>query len=411
MPDTSKLSDYFVAAGAKTLMDTEVNPEVSNGHELQGIARFRQFLGQGAERETLPVNYVWLEDDEAPVSIGLTATWYDSRKNQAGRSAEYRFYYPPEAEDVVYKAQAGDTLILCQPRSGPLLALFCRAESSVERQLLWLFDLPHPNGAAISERDLRKDTGRDLNLVGRYILELLEIEVVATEERLLEKLLETFGARFPPTRQLSQFARDNMPDVDGRLDPDGTLMAWMELEERLFMTLEKHIVGERLLSGFFRDGQPDVETFVKFSLGVQNRRKSRAGWAFGNHIEALLRRHDLAFTREATTEKRSGPDFLFPGEANYHNEGWPAERLTMLAAKTSCKDRWRQVLTEADRIAEKHLLTLEPSISVRQTSEMRKERLQLVVPSPIHETYLESQKPQLMSVAQFIELVRLRQKT
>ena len=43
----------------------------------------------------------------------------------------------------------------------------------------------------------------------------------------------------------------------------------------------------------------------------------------------------------------------------------------MLAAKTSCKDRWRQVLAEADRIRTKHLLTLEPAISKIQTAEMR----------------------------------------
>jgi hypothetical protein len=183
----------------------------------------------------------------------------------------------------------------------------------------------------------------------------------------------------------------------------------MELEERLFMTLEKYIVGQRLVTGFMRNGEPDVETFVKYSLGVQNRRKSRAGWAFGNHIEALLQINGVAFTREANTEKRAGPDFLFPSEADYHNQKWPAERLTMLAAKTSCKDRWRQVLAEADRIQEKHLLTLEPGISLRQTSEMRKEKLTLVLPNKIHETYLDEQKKELMDIAEFIKLVTERQ--
>jgi len=81
----------------------------------------------------------------------------------------------------------------------------------------------------------------------------------------------------------------------------------------------------------------------------------------------------------------------------------------MLAAKTSCKDRWRQVLAEADRIGEKHLLTLEPGISLGQTNEMRKERLQLVVPKSIHETYLDTQRFELMAVQDFIVLAKGRQ--
>ena len=60
-----------------------------------------------------------------------------------------------------------------------------------------------------------------------------------------------------------------------------------------------------------------------------------------------------------------------PGIDEYRQEGVPTELLTFLGEKTSCKDRWRQVLSEADRITNKHLLTLEPGISKNQTDEMR----------------------------------------
>lgn len=36
----------------------------------------------------------------------------------------------------------------------------------------------------------------------------------------------------------------------------------------------------------------------------------------------------------------------------------------MLGAKTTIKERWRQVLEEANRIERKHLITLEPAVSV-----------------------------------------------
>ncbi len=78
----------------------------------------------------------------------------------------------------------------------------------------------------------------------------------------------------------------------------------------------------------------------------------------------------------------------------------------MLAAKTSSKDRWRQVLAEADRINPKHLLTLEPSISVAQTTEMQASELQLVIPRPLFETYGPNQQGWLMDFKSFLDLVR-----
>jgi len=55
------------------------------------------------------------------------------------------------------------------------------------------------------------------------------------------------------------------------------------------------------------------------------------------------------------------------------------ESLTLV---TTCKDRWRQVINEADRIPEKHLFTLQPTISKNQLREMTDEKVHLVVPSP-----------------------------
>lgn len=84
----------------------------------------------------------------------------------------------------------------------------------------------------------------------------------------------------------------------------------------------------------------------------------------------------------------------------------------MLGVKSTCKDRWRQVLSEADRIREKHLLTLEAAISNYQMQEMQERNLQLVIPESIHETYSEvqRQREKLMSIDNFIEMVSFRQR-
>lgn len=85
------------------------------------------------------------------------------------------------------------------------------------------------------------------------------------------------------------------------------------------------------------------------------------------------------------------------------------ERLTLLGAKSTCKDRWRQVLAEADRIEHKHLLTLEAAISTTQTQEMQDKKLQLVIPKEIHATYTPEQQNWLMPVVTFLELVQSRE--
>jgi len=125
-----------------------------------------------------------------------------------------------------------------------------------------------------------------------------------------------------------------------------------------------------------------------------------------NHFSKILDILEITYAAEATTEKKRAADFLFPGETAYQDTSFPAENLTILAAKTSCKDRWRQVLSEADRIKDKHLLTLQPGISVGQTDEMREKRLSLVIPESIHPSYRPEQTRQLMSLADFISLVQ-----
>jgi len=182
-------------------------------------------------------------------------------------------------------------------------------------------------------------------------------------------------------------------------------MAWMEKEEILFRTPEKHLIANRLRKGF----DNDVEGFLSFSLSVQNRRKSRVGLALENHLEDIFRACTVRYQRSATTEGRARPDFLFPGEAQYKDQSFYSNRLTMLGVKSTCKDRWRQVLAEAARIDRKHLLTLETSISTNQTDEMKANHLQLVIPRSLHNTYSNVQKTWLLDLAGFIHTIRERQ--
>ncbi len=224
-------------------------------------------------------------------------------------------------------------------------------------------------------------------------------------------MLEKFKGKFPATRDFSAYARSTLKDLDARAEPDLVIMTWMEREEILFRTLERYLIADRLSKGFAGEVNAgvDVDGFLSFSLSVQNRRKSRVGLALENHLELLFVENGLRYARTAVTENKAKPDFLFPGVAEYHNPAYDSLKLTMLGVKSTCKDRWRQVLAEADRIDNKHLLTLETSISTHQTDEMASKCLQLVLPRGLHQTYTPAQQAWLMDVTAFTELVRARQ--
>ncbi len=78
----------------------------------------------------------------------------------------------------------------------------------------------------------------------------------------------------------------------------------------------------------------------------------------------------------------------------------------MLGAKTTCKDRWRQVLAEANKIKRKHLITLQPAISEDQTTEMKDKNLQLIVPQSLHPTFTKNQQKWLITFSDFVQEIK-----
>ena len=151
-----------------------------------------------------------------------------------------------------------------------------------------------------------------------------------------------------------------------------------------------------------------MEDFLRYSKSVHNRRRARAGLGFENHLRAIFLGHSLRFSFKKRTEEKAEPDFLFPGLDEYSDPGFDEARLTMLAAKTTCKDRWRQVLQEAARIDRKHLCTLEPAISRAQLAEMSSVLLTIVAPAEIVPTYDVPPGYQVLSLSEFIRLVKQR---
>ena len=402
------LSEYFVGVIAKRLSAVEVDPETSNQHEFNGVMPMKRLLG--LERlENQPTRFVWFGDENEGFSEDTHITWYDARELHPTRS-EHRLYF--KSNLVMERASAGDLLIIARRPAGEFMIIVVAGESTEENQLIWLFGLSVQElGTPFTYQDIENGDDRQVGFAARFILEELGIEIEEPEADRLDKLLEPFGNVFPTTAEFSELARKAFPDVDPRDDPDMALLAWINQELRLFRFMEKRVVSGRLRAGFLDGQDVDVDGFVEYSLKVQNRRKSRAGHALEHHLEEIFRVLALKYDRQAVTEHKSKPDFLFPGAVEYHDKKFPVTGLSMLGVKSTCKDRWRQVLSEAARIPDKHLLTLERNISENQTNEMRANRLQLVLPSELHHTYTDAQQTWLMDIRGFVDQVRKQQRS
>ena len=399
------LSSLFVGAVAKRLTLVETITERSNQHEFQGVQRLRQLLGDG-DRKQIPTRFIWLSDEEGSFTDEGFLSWSNVRKGKP-RAPEFHLYY--STNTVTETMSVGDLLIIALHRDGSLLAIITPAAGTTQNQLLWLFGLEHPENQNLTIQHLDATHDTELGFVARYVLDELAIEPEEPEAAHLDQLIDPFGLVFPKTRAFSALARASLPEVSAADDADGALVDWLDREEQLFRRLERRIVAERVSDGFHASGLVDVDGFLAFSLSVQNRRKARAGQALENHLEAVFEAQEIRYTRGAETENRNKPDFLFPGVAEYRLADFPTNRLTMLGAKSTLKDRWRQVLSEAERIDQKHLLTLEPGISENQTNEMRAKSLALVVPRRLHGTFKPAQQEWLLDLTAFLAVARERQ--
>lgn len=212
--------------------------------------------------------------------------------------------------------------------------------------------------------------------------------------------------KFPDTKLMASGAREcynkayNVDEDLLKTSPDDILLNWIDTEFKLFRYMEEKVYSEIISQPF-----PNVDSFVKIANEVLNRRKSRAGKSLEHHLADIFTRNRLYFEEQAITEDKKKPDFIFPNGECYHNMRFPADKLVVLGAKTTCKDRWRQVLTEADRVDVKYLFTLQQGISKNQLKEMHDARLTLVVPHKYIPSFPIEYQNEIKDLSGFIHMV------
>lgn len=240
------------------------------------------------------------------------------------------------------------------------------------------------------------------------------VSPAAQEMRLISQFIEELNDQdieFPNSVRMSEAARNICDTAYDHIEfaitnPDTKIIDWTNVEYNLFKAIEYSRYSQVLNNGFH-----SVDDFINMANQVLNRRKSRAGKSLENHLSDLFKRNELCFDSQVVTEGNKKPDFIFPSSKAYQaacrNE-FPKNKIIFLAAKTTCKDRWRQILNEADLLRDgpKYLCTLQQGISVNQMEEMQKENVTLVVPEKYIGTYPRQCQDQIWSLKRFIEHVK-----
>lgn len=234
------------------------------------------------------------------------------------------------------------------------------------------------------------------------------------EQTAEDKLLQCFLAfinslkvEFPATIELATNARNCYNEahyITSKLiqaNPDKEILNWLDAEFQLFKMLENNRYSQRIQTPF-----STVEELVETANTILNRRKSRAGKSLEHHLAGVFSIFQLDYTTQAVTEDNKKPDFLFPNVDAYLNPKFDGEKLVVLASKTTCKDRWRQVLNEADRVRTKHLFTLQQGISKNQLQEMYKYNVCLVVPKPFVKYFPPEYRERILTLDTFVDYVQ-----
>lgn len=248
-----------------------------------------------------------------------------------------------------------------------------------------------------------------------------EIAAKASEDRVLDHVeqavlawragtLEAFArahAVIPGTSQMAMMAQAAFLEANGMssLDPfameapgDAVMQISRDIEYRLFrdfelrarsMELVRIVLGmdctgmsvERALRALITEF-PRID---KVLLSAAQQRKSRAGKSFELHIERMLKDGRVPYEAQVVIESKKRPDFVMPDFRLYSDTGRARKEALVLSAKTTLRERWKQVHGEI-RDCDLYLATVDENVAASAISEMGEEGIVLVVPESLKDS-------------------------
>lgn len=139
-------------------------------------------------------------------------------------------------------------------------------------------------------------------------------------------------------------------------------------------------------------------------LSAAQQRKSRAGYSFEHHIEAMLADGAVPFEKQVVLEAKKRPDFILPSKALYSDPARHHDEALVLSAKTTLRERWKQVGGEM-RDCDLYLATVDENIAGNAIVDMASQGIRLVVPESLKNSDTTEYKAQasVLSFKDFFE--------
>lgn len=346
------------------------------------------FPSVASSRDLNPRRSFDVSIDSHGVSTKGTAIWYNNHVVTAGTRNETRITgWGGRASPILDPDSTGSLCVFAFLRLGEGDATACRvwlARSLEEEEAL-----SSRLGGVEPGISVFLDPGEaDLVFFGRKLDQPCRL----AREQIPSEWLE----QFPSPSAIHALSVTKLPSVRNKT-PDDRLLARRTCEFELFRSIEEATVLPRIVRGF-----ESVDLFIDYANAVTNRRKSRSGASLELQLRTILDEEGVQYSHGEISEHGKRPDFLFPSAETYRDPTFPAEQLRMLGVKTTVKDRWRQVIDEAERIPTKHLLTLQEGVSPGQFDQMSRAGIRLVVPRRVHSSYPASVRGHLLTVSRFL---------
>jgi hypothetical protein len=127
------------------------------------------------------------------------------------------------------------------------------------------------------------------------------------------------------------------------------------------------------------DELPAIDALM---LSAAQQRKSRAGYSYEHHIEAMLTGGSIPFEKQVILDSKKRPDFILPSLAFVDGSRADAGSGLILSAKTTLRERWKQVEREmgARRL---FLTTVDENIAGSAIEDMASIGVHLVIPESL----------------------------
>lgn len=214
------------------------------------------------------------------------------------------------------------------------------------------------------------------------------------------------GAGMPTTADLARQAREKflldmgLPTLDPwTLDAPGDAIRQISrvIEWDLFREAQRRERALELVRAVFGDvpSEPGMRGVIrklvdataqidKIMLSASQQRKSRAGYSFEHQIQAMLGAGGIPFVQQVVIDAaKRRPDFVLPSLNHLNRKLKGPQRGLILSAKTTLRERWKQVEREMRKRNDLFLATVDETVAGNVIGEMAALNICLVVPETL----------------------------